>query len=444
MKTNVLIAIIAVVTVAAVGGGAFMLLGNGGSSSSGSEDNLDAFEGLVYGNANGDCYINSEDVTLINEIIAGGKSLSDYPLADANRDGTVDDKDLEIVNSFIDGDDLELWVRDTAGNNVQVTYPINGIFVMGGTNMRSMLQVVDLEDKMVALGTNDYIDNVMDSKVKGLIDNGTVKSVTTGATTGDFTELGKLNFSLAILEESGRTGYTDSSAMSLWASWGVDPLIVAVDNYKSLQQTVATVGILTGGSSQAESYIDLLTGTADKIKNDLGDKYQTVTLLDVVMSNSVSGTSADYYEATRLAGGNNIADWEASTRKFDPKEDQWLFDEKYNPEYLIHIKSMSYQDEPSVSDISLYKGYFDQTQAYMNEKYYLFNGVLPYPVRLALMASILYSDVFDTSWAMSMFQEYLDTYGDYNAGKTSSDEGYWNVNNQKILWTTEELNNLIS
>ena len=443
MKTNVIIAIVAVVAVAAVGGGAFMLIGGGGSPSSPTQDNLDAFQGLVYGNANGDCYIDSADITLMNKIISGEESFSNYPLADANRDGTVNDSDISIVNSYIAGTDTELWVRDTVGNTVQVTYPVNGIFVAGGTNMRSLLQVVDLEEKIVALGTNEYIDDVLDSKIVGLINGGTVKTVTTGAKDGDFSELGKLDFSLALVEDSGINGYHDSAAKDIWKAWGVDVLVLKDDNFKTLPQSIATIAILVGTSDKAEMYINYLNGIVDKIKTDLGDKYQTATVLDIVMSRSVNGKSSDYYEATRLAGGNNIADWDYINRDFDPKADQWLFDEKYNPDYLIHIKSMKYGSAPSATEISQYKSYFDKTKAYQNGNYYLFNGVLPYPVRLALMATIMYSDVFDSDWPMNEFQIYLDTYGDYNAGKTSTDPGYWNVDTMKVLWDVDDLNSLV-
>ncbi|MBR4503398.1 MAG: hypothetical protein IKP20_00180 [Candidatus Methanomethylophilaceae archaeon] len=108
-----IIAIIAVVAVAAAAIIAAVLLTNGG----GEKEPTYEYEGRlpILGNANNDDYINDDDVKYIQDIIDGkvtgsvvvsvldsydGKTIN-RSLADANADGAVDSKDLELVKKMV-------------------------------------------------------------------------------------------------------------------------------------------------------------------------------------------------------------------------------------------------------------------------------------------------------------------------------------------------------
>ncbi|MBE6527389.1 MAG: hypothetical protein E7Z63_06480 [Thermoplasmata archaeon] len=424
------IMIIAVVAVVAVAGaGAFVLLGNNGGSKS--TEDIDAL-GLVYGNANGDAEINSSDLQIIQDIMDGNKVLKDYPLADANRDNEVNEADYSIVQQFIDGDKVQLYVMDTIGGISKVEYPLKGIFAAGGTNMRVLIEVLDMEPHLAANATNDYISPVLDKKLYEARESGAIAKVTTGATHADWSELGKRagTYSLALIEDAGTSGYANEAGRSTFKDMGVDVLQFSADNYVSLKKAAATLGILIGSEAQAKSFISLLDNVVDTISTKLGDKMGTETVMCITMSNSVSGYESDYFNATELAGGKNIADWPDKTRKFDPAEDQWLFEEKYNPNNLFHFKSMTYGDTPTKTEISGYVHYFDKTAAYKSEHYYLINGAVPLPVRIAYMATIMYPDTFEAGWYMSVFQDYVDKFVD------NSD---LDVDDYKVFWNTAEL-----
>jgi len=55
----------------------------------------------VYGNANNDDRIDMADIDLIREIIDGVKDFKDYPLADANYDGDVDEMDFAQIDAIL-------------------------------------------------------------------------------------------------------------------------------------------------------------------------------------------------------------------------------------------------------------------------------------------------------------------------------------------------------
>ena len=144
------------------------------------------------------------------------------------------------------------------------------------------------------------------------------------------------------------------------------------------------------------------------------------------MTYSVSGTDSEYFAMTELAGGKNLADWSDKTRNFE-KGDTWLYESKYNPDYLFHFKSMEYGKTATAEELDAYKGYFKETNAYKAGHYYLINGVVPLHVRLAWMASIMYPDCFEDGWVDQLFQEYMDTYNEINQGLSPDDPGYFSV-----------------
>jgi hypothetical protein len=299
--------------------------------------------------------------------------------------------------------------------------------------MRVLIGVLDLEEFMVANATNDYISPVLDKTLYDLKANGTIKTCTTSATAADFATLSPLPFPLAILEKSGFTGYISDNGRKFFDEKKVDYLEFSVDNFDDLKRVVATVGILFHKEAKAEKFVDLMDGVVDTIKKATGEKYGTATVMDIVMSNSLSGTQSDYYYATILAGGKNLADWEDATRPFS-KGDTWLYEPKYNPDYLFHFKSMRYGDAPSVTEISSYVTNFDETKAYKNDRYYLMNGTSPLPVRIAYMGGIMYSEYLAEDWYLDVFQEYFDEFVEYPG---------WNVKEYKITWDTEDLRELL-
>ena len=427
----------AVVVLAAAGAGVYFVTNNNDKSDSDSSD-LEKFSGLVYGNANGDAIVNNEDIQIINKIKDGTYSLSDYPLADANKDGKVNDDDIAIVNKIIAREPVRVYVNDTH-DDVQVNYPLDKIFMAGGTNSRVLIQVLDMEPKLTACATTSYYSDAMDHTLNDLLENGDLSTVSTQATKDDFKELNKVKASkgltTAILENRSITGYNEDAAKAVFKDLQVDVLFLECESIFELKKSLATLGILVCSETQAQKMIDIIDNTLETIKTKAGDKYGTSTVMCITMSNSVSGTQSDYFNMTELAGGKNLADWPEKTRVFD-KGDTWLYESKYNPQFLFHFKSIKYGTDVDISsDIEAYKGYFKETAAYKAGHYYLINGVTPLHVRLAWMAQIMYPDQIESDWADTLFQQYLDEFGDLNDGKTASDPDYFKVSEHQYNWT---------
>lgn len=431
METKTM-AVIGVVALLLAGGAAFIFL------SDGEEEQLQESMGLgaVFGNANGDFRIDSLDVELIEQLSKEKDTdtirdnLEKYPYADANRDGKIDGKDADAVRDIINGKTDKVVVIDDSGSPKTICYPYTDLLVTGGTNMRVAINVLQMEEHMLANYTNRYAGDILDRKLCELRESGDIVKVSSKATSDDIAILSKLDLKGAVIEKEGMGAYGEPSAMEYFESKGIEPLNFTMDDAERSMMAISVLGIIMGAEDRAEAYVTYLQGVLDTVDKTLGDDNGTSTVMTVVMSNSVSGTSSDYFAMSEVAGGKNIADWPESTRKFDPKSgDIWLLDPKYNPDYLLHIKSIVYGQDVSDKDVNKYKGYFEDTKAYENGNYYLINGTLPLPVRIAYMSEIMYPDSYEQGWADGVFQEYMDDFGQVKD---------WDVTEHRAVWSVSD------
>mgnify|MGYP001126390837 FL=1 len=408
MNTKQIVAVF-VVAVIVIAAAAVVLSRNNGDDSTPPVSG-EVQSGAFYGNVNGDSRVDETDKSVIESIIDGEYTLEDYPLADANLDGVVDQNDLDVVDSVINNEQTTVYVVNATNNAVAVPYPIGNFAVSAGTNMKSIISILGLGDmdnlKGVALDTGDVSD-VLDSKLGSALDEGRITCLTEDSrklTAESLNLLTQNRIDLVFSEESGMS--TEAEVVSAIENLGISYLEFNLMNYDDQIMAISSMGILLGCEDEAERYISWSQGVLDAIRESEGNQYGTKTVLCVVMSNSVSGSSSDYYAASEMAGGDNLADWEDSTKKFN-EGDNWLLDGKYNADYIFHFRTLVYPDGMSQDDIAKYAGYFEDTYTYQNDGYYLINGSLPLPVRLAVMAETMYGDCFDEGWSQSIFQEYV-------------------------------------
>lgn len=408
MNTKQIVAVF-VVAVIVIAAAAVVLSRNNGDDSTPPVSG-EVQSGALYGNVNGDSRVDETDKSVIESIIDGEYTLEDYPLADANLDGVVDQNDLDVVDSVINNEQTTVYVVNATNNAVAVPYPIGNFAVSAGTNMKSIISILGLGDmdnlKGVALDTGDVSD-VLDSKLGSALDEGRITCLTEDSrklTAESLNLLTQNRIDLVFSEESGMS--TEAEVVSAIENLGITYLEFNLMNFDDQIMAISSMGILLGCEDEAERYISWSQGVLDAIRESEGNQYGTKTVLCVVMSNSVSGSSSDYYAASEMAGGDNLADWEDSTKKFN-EGDNWLLDGKYNADYIFHFRTLVYPDGMSQDDIAKYAGYFEDTYTYQNDGYYLINGSLPLPVRLAVMAETMYGDCFDEGWSQSIFQEYV-------------------------------------
>ncbi len=164
LNKNVIIAIAVVAVIAIAAVAAFALLNGGGSNDSAEEgarvgntisqsDFPDSDSRLwVYGNANEDDRIDSEDVTALESMIKG--TLPKTQLADANADGTVDSKDVDHLKKMISADSstkMNVYYIDNYFKVAKVSWPVktiatsycSGLYTAEATGLTPKLVAVD-------------------------------------------------------------------------------------------------------------------------------------------------------------------------------------------------------------------------------------------------------------------------------------------------------------
>lgn len=138
IQSKLIIAIIAVAAIAVAGTAvAIAATGNeddsGNSSSGYTINDSDGIRLKILGNADGSDAIDSGDIEVINSIIAAnsdGDTTNDidwkteYPYADADYDGDIDEDDSAVVQQFIDKESCRMYYLNYYNNVTYVNYPI--------------------------------------------------------------------------------------------------------------------------------------------------------------------------------------------------------------------------------------------------------------------------------------------------------------------------------
>ena len=110
---------------------------------------------LVYGNANNDDYLDDRDVNFIQNIVDGKIewNSSTNKFADADTDGKITSKDVELVKKFLNKEQCLMYYQDTWGRASYVHYPITGNIGVMDWRQADLTVSLGIWDRVVACGT---------------------------------------------------------------------------------------------------------------------------------------------------------------------------------------------------------------------------------------------------------------------------------------------------
>lgn len=270
------IAAVAVIAIVVVAGAAFFIISNNNEDSAPIESPL-----MIRGNADNNYKIDSNDMSILQDVMNGNKALSDYPLADVNNDGKVDDTDKQILQDIIDrkeGITVYVLSLDREGKEVTVPvkYPLRNV-VTFATNMEMPTLYAGGGPYEAGYFTRSYMNaqKSIVSTAKNL--DGSQRTITdanwTSFTTLDaeLRDAGKGGVGALLVDYSGIAQITTSRAGDLAAA-GIPML-----SYKSADSlvesaTVITLSFLFGKDTEpiGQKYAQLADKVVDKIKTKLG------------------------------------------------------------------------------------------------------------------------------------------------------------------------------
>ena len=409
----------------------------------------------LYGNADNDLDIDSNDISIVQQIINGAKKLEDYPLADANKDGTVNSEDISLISKISAGEPCTVYAVslniDGTQTYTEIQYPLKNA-VPYGTNAFISLICAGGVDNTVGLFYLQY-DNAFKTLKDG-VNSGDIKNY--GATSGrkitdanfnaftahdgELIEAGKGGIGALILDHSA--GAFDTRYDALNAA-GIPILRLAVaDPIEEIKATLL-IGALMGGDAKntaltyAQKSLEVINTIQNKIENLSNDDKHTYIALS--MGCYVCQNDSTFNPVGAYAGGlayyltNNVFANEyegSSSTKMSSAEALSNYDDV---DFLISNRTIDVKVNPGTSlvdDWDTYYTYFENLDCYENLIYV--NNILPGAIKIAFVAAIITPDCVSMEYAESVLSTFsgicaivdgvtsdnsliVGTYGDYKA-----------------------------
>lgn len=418
-----LVAVIVVVVVVVAGAGvALAMMNDDDESEYVSTDNTGRL--MIFGNADNNDYLNDDDVKTIQNIIDTSWDKEKAPLADANQDGVVDEKDLEIVKALANREPVSEVYYINCNDEVKAThYPIKAVAALPNTTL-TLMKSIGATSKIVGIcgGTMDKFF------LSDLYESATVMS--SSATTIDIDKAaGKVD---AVITDYSSV-YMKNAAE--FENGGIDVIRINAASGMDYIRYAITIGFLMDIEDSTEKFVRFNDDTYADIQEKLSTVQNKVTTLGISMTNSVAGTTGAAFIVSENAGAKNIADWNKTTQKTTDGDPEWILN--YPSDFIAHTCNYShdtntYDECKKVWD--KYSVYFEDTKAYKDGNYFLFNSNVPVVLRVAVQASIYYPELFEENYYNNLVQEWIDGFIDNLSEqnfKAGVDGIYWI--NQSVL-----------
>ncbi len=403
-KTLIAVAIVAILIIAAAGAYAV----NNNKSKSNEPSALADAELKVFGNINGDRYVNQDDVDLIQKLVNEGKSAADYPLADAWKDGVLDQKDVDNAKKIATGQKTTVWhvnYHDTDGDGtmdeeiVSTQFPIKSVIITASSNTALLLYSLGIVDEVkgasyssldAGLFSNSYLDT---DKVVKLGKSSTTITFEDGKA-GSSDVIAEQGVT-AVISDWNRTYITNESAFE---SAGIDVVRVAAASIdrEVMTHSALLIGLLFQKMSRAVQYLDTSFQVMDYVESALQGA-DPVKAVASSMTGYFSSGESDYTETLVKAG----AVFGASNVDFGGSASAKIADHpEFNTsdcQYVIHIRTALGYAQDAETIESNYETYCAaySTWQHAEDGQYMISGTIPVALRIAYAAAAMHPDLVD-------------------------------------------------
>ena len=414
------IAVVAILVVASVGVYFIMSKDRGADDSPSS---LDGAELKVFGNINGDRYLDANDADMIGDLIAQGATAEEYPLADANRDGVIDSKDVDVVTAVAEGRDTTIWhvnYHDVDGDSVMEEeivsshFPVRSVIISGSTAIHMFsLGIID-EVKGAA-----YADSTLDKTLyaNSYLDTSKVVRIGTSVTEIPM-EDGQMGAANVIAENNVTALITDWNQNYItnerdFENIGVDVVRISSNSVDPVDMThsIMLLGLLFQKVDRAEAYLDLNLEILDYAVDSVAGQEKS-RFIASTMNGRISSGNSDYSTILELAGGEfgleNVDFGSASTIKISEHPEVYMEDF----DYILHMRtSLGYSQnmEQVAEEWDKYTAAFSEWEHAETGQYMVSNSVAT-PLKVAYAASALHSDCVDLDRVNELHQQLVDQF----------------------------------
>lgn len=377
----------------------------------------------IYGNANMDDKVDSNDATYIQQILLGNKEETLF--SDANKDGTINSDDIIQVYSLVYGQASIIYLMDGNKQNIAISLPANRLVVEYNQNTE-LIRILELEDLVVGIDlgvepvkTIFFPDNYADITCVGQMNSPDYEAVL------NLNPTTLLTFTAATADKAAHLPGVDVVYLGLY-----QPNVTRPEDSRFIQG-VLKAGYIFNKVDRATEYANWILS----ITSEINDKVNTIPETDrktVMMTNSPTINTGKAYtafdtlgQACILSGGSNIA--EALSGNSITVDNEWILEQ--NPDYIfIHTVRYTYGGglyEPSqgidASDPSgmesvlqqyITKPEFADLTAVTNNHVYMIagdcrNNAMGGTLGAVYMAKVLYPDIFFDFNPQEIHQEYI-------------------------------------
>ena len=456
MEKNVMIAVVIVAVVAVAGASAFMLMGSG----SGSKDYADSYTSdistdssktysavdtpmRVFGNVNGDNYLNSSDVTELQALISAGSwNSATQPLADVNLDGKLDQSDVDRLNKFINGEKTTMAYLDWNNKAATVPYPLTdylgskyGIYTEFSTGL-DMGIILGIYDKFTYMANGDIGPSDLDTAMSPTADKLTQVGIKTPGLEALYS--GKVR---VMMGDPKFLGSYVSDAESL----GFTVIKLPENRYINdigCGETLVTLGAMCNAQDKTKPYIDF----CDKVnvKIDAATAAVGGSTLSYVIPYTAPGYLPEIYVDGRGTGSMVTADVETvemlpvtskmSTTAidgFDKVDAESIV--ALDPDTFI-VSMFGYSSSKSYTVDQIKKVFtdfvelgFDASTAGTNGKVFAMpfeNCSLAGVASVLVLGSMLYPSEIDADEAWALMNEYYHTFTNFDDNSNVKDSKF--------------------
>ena len=429
MKATAIIAIAVVVVVVGAGVGAAIYMNNNNKDST-DYSNVNS-KLMVRGNANGDFTVDGDDLSIVDKVIAGDLKKEDYPLADANNDGDVNDADKEQIQNMIDhkeGMTIYVISLNSAGNEttVSIKYPLRNVVVYA-TNMEMPCVYCNGGKYIAGYFTKSYATAEKSINAEAVDLEGQQRTISDAAWT-NFTNLDAslvakgTPIGALLVDYSGIAQITESRMSDLNES-GIPMISYTSADAMDELTTVLTLGYLFGGDCEKMGldYAKIGWDVKDKIKEKTDALEKKKSYICGTMFIYICGKTSSFNTSATTAGGVAYATLNAGfdskyTKNSTKMASTEALSNYTDADVFINNRSMDWGlDADAKKDLIIetwdHSNSGTSSRVYFSgweDKLFYVNNLLPGGAKLAYMAHAMYGDLFDREWADGILKQYID------------------------------------
>jgi hypothetical protein len=451
------VVVVAVMAVAAVGAG--IILANNNNSKD--KTDIDSPVLLVYGNANGDYYLNNSDVSELKKLVKDQPSdwKEKHPYADTNCDGSLTDDDVSMLESILNATADEKVTINVVSHALEVPYvskvryPVTAAACNSNQTTMATLKTIGIDKEIVSTsvassGTNtdgsvkqsnydkyvfgDYFD-VMDSKHQ-------IGAKSAEIAADKMTQVVK-NYGCTVYFYSASNGkFANTDELSK----GIDIVQVedGMSNVAHYGSAVLLYGFLFGNDDNkyVDKSVEVVNWFLDFSK-ELKNRLSKVTSGEVTKVSGVASSMTGYVSIKGSSNTNiieeaglycplankNPTSETSMTMTYNSASDTWL--NMIDVDTIVVLEGSKsgwswFDGDYTASKLpSSYKTHFDcfnTMKCYKDGKMVLVSTMMCGPQKSGVLAQYYYPDLFEEKWFENKMADFYQKFWGFESSQTDN------------------------